>query len=68
MADIAGLMSGSDLGRLFAAEGVHADQLAQAREWCQAPPDRAAIQWLTVTLGARRRRRVVVPGAGRESA
>jgi hypothetical protein len=57
MRDIAALLSGSDPGepgRLFAADGGHAGGLAaQAREWCQTPPDHAALTWLAVTLGAR---------------
>ena len=70
MADIARLLSGSDLGepdRLFAPEGAHADRLAEAREWCQTTPDHDAIQWLAVSLGARRRLRKAA-GARRASA
>ncbi|MBV9382013.1 MAG: hypothetical protein JOY82_22150 [Streptosporangiaceae bacterium] len=70
MADIAALLSGSDPdepGRLFATEGVHAGgHAAQAREWCQTPPDHAALKWLAVTLATRRRPRKTVIGAGRD--
>jgi hypothetical protein len=58
MADIEGLLFGGDLGEPdmpFAAEGAHTDRVAQARDWCQTPPDDAAIQWLAATLGTRRR-------------
>ena len=59
MADIVRLLSGGDLDepdRLFAPEGVHADRLAEAREWCQTTDD-DAIQRLAVSLGIRRRSR-----------
>ena len=59
MADIERLLSGSDLSeldRLFAPEGVHADRLAEARAWCQTQDD-DAIQLLAVSLGVRRWRR-----------
>jgi hypothetical protein len=67
MADISRLLFGSDLGepdRLFAPEGVHADRLAEAREWCQTTDD-DAIQRLAESLGVRRRPRKA-PGARRD--
>jgi hypothetical protein len=61
MKDIMALLSGTDPdqpGGPFAADDVRAARHeAQAREWCQTPPDHAALQWLAVTLGARRRPR-----------
>jgi hypothetical protein len=70
MADIARLLSGSDPGkpdRLFAPEGGHGDRLAESREWCQTTPDHDVIEWLAVSLGARRRLRKA-PGGRRDSA
>lgn len=68
MADIERLLSGSDLGeldKLLAPEGVHADRLAEARDWCQTTPDDDALQWLAASLGVRRRpRKLAGPPCG----
>jgi hypothetical protein len=72
MGDIAALLSGSvpgEPGRLFPPEDARAGGLAaQAREWCQTPPDHAAIERLAVALGARRKLRKAVISTGRDSA
>jgi hypothetical protein len=71
MRDILARLSGSDpdeLRGLFGAEDVHAaGHEAQARGWCQTPPDHAALTRLAVTLGTRRRLRKAFTGARRES-
>lgn len=64
MSDIMALLGASTRGEpdgLFPAESAHARGLtAQARDWCRTTPDHDALEWLAVTMGARRRLRKAV--------
>ena len=59
MTNIVTLLFGSDPDKpdgLFPPEDVHVGgHAAQAGDWCQTSPDHAALQWLVVTSGARRK-------------
>jgi hypothetical protein len=57
MKDIVALLSGDDRGKAIPMPDAPAGGIAaQAREWCQTPPDHTALEHLAAMLGAGRLR------------
>jgi hypothetical protein len=55
MRDIATLLFGTGPDSVFPEEGARSGELAaEAREWCQTPPDHAALERLALTFRANR--------------